>query len=276
MSAHERREWLDERTEVLRISSDREELAVAAEELAAADDPDALERLGEFLSDRAFLERLDDLSTPGQKILHLSNVLRPFIERPSPEVAALCLRLGDNDAFRAEDERMAFLLAALANVRPMNAATVEFFRSANDEGYFASNSPLLVANGSPLALKLFVSMMSDRDVDWERRIDCLHWSIVPQRTRGSTLEVAADLLAMDLEEAVAHGVLESVFDFHWQWFGSRPPEPPAWRSADTAVLARLAELGESIHRHDLPASLQESIEGTVEIARALLSRRQSG
>ena len=48
MSENERREWLAERTEVLRTSKDPDELEVAAEELAASDDPDALQQLGGF------------------------------------------------------------------------------------------------------------------------------------------------------------------------------------------------------------------------------------
>ena len=100
-------------------------------------------------------------------------------------------------------------------------------------------------------------------------------SIVPNRTRLPTLETVAGLLAGDLEEPVAQGAIESVFDFCWQWFGSRPPEPPAWRTAANATLRFLIELGESQRKAKLPAALLEAIDGTIGVARALLAWRDA-
>ena len=273
MSNDEHREWLEENTEVLRSSNDPSELEAAAVQLAASDDPDAIQRLGGFLSQSEFLGRLDELSVSGRNVVHLSNVLKPFIEQPSPETAAVCLKLAEDEVFQSDDDRTPFLLEALARVTPMQADTVKFFRRTSDESYFAANAPLLVANGSPAALTLFVSMMADREIEQERRVDCLHISVVMYRTRLSTLQAAADLLTRDLEQPVEQGVIESVFDFHWQWFGSRPPEPPAWRTADDAALRFLAELGEANRRPDLPPSLLQAIDGTIGIARALLQWR---
>jgi hypothetical protein len=156
----------------------------------------------------------------------------------------------------------------------MTMPTAEFFRRSSDEGYFAFNAPLLAANGSPRALELFESMMSDHDIPWERRVDCLHAAIVPHRTRLIILETAADLLAKNLEEPVIAGVIESVFAFNWRWFGTHPPEPPAWRSAADVVLKFLIELGaQAKRRPDLPAPLRQSIDATVDVADALLARR---
>jgi hypothetical protein len=274
VSNEERRAWIEQITEVLQTAGDPADLEPAAAQLAASDDPQALDRLGAFLSSGEFLARLDDLSEPAQKLLHLRHVFSPLIEHPSPEVAGLCEKLAENEAFRSEDDRTPLLLDALAKVTPMSDAAVELFRTTNDEGYASANALRLVANGSPPALSLFVSMMSDRDVDVDRRVDLLHQAIVPYRTRLSTLQMVAELLARDLEEPVAQGAIESVFDFHWQWFGSRPPEPPAWRAADAATLQFLIELGEANRRANLPATLLQAIEGTVGVARALLARRK--
>ena len=269
-----RSEWIEERTSVLETSTEPAELEFAATELAQSDDPDALRQLGEFLSRRDFLARLDDLSEPGQKTMHLQTVMRPLIERPSPEVADLCLKLAEDPAFLEDDDRKTFLLQALARVTPMSAPAAEFFKSTNDEGYFASNAPLLASNSSPLALELFASMMSDREVPWERRVDLLHMSIVPNRTRLPILQMVAKLLAEDLEEPVAVGAIESVFDFHWQWFGSHPPSPPAWRSAGDDVLRFVSNLGaQASRRPNLTEPLQQSVDATVDLAHALLQRR---
>jgi hypothetical protein len=274
MANESRQEWIEQRVSVLGASTDPAELETAATQLAAADDPDALQRLREFLSRRDFLARLDDHSEPGQKTMHLHTVMAPLIERPSPEVADLCLKLSEDPAFLEDDDRQTFLLDALARVTPMTAPTVEFFQRTNDEGYFAMNAPRLAANGSPLALELFASMMSDREVPWERRVDLLHMSIVPYRTRLAMLELSGKLLGEDLEQPVATGVIESVFDYNWQWFGSHPPPPPAWRSAADAVLRYLIDLGARAKRRPhLAEPLQQSVDATVELARALLKRR---
>jgi len=274
MANNGRREWIEQHAAVLASSDDRAELEVAAVQLAAADDPEALDRLGDFLSKAEFLRRLDDVSEPGEKTLHLRSVLAPLIERPSPEVAQLCLRLANDPVFLEDDDRQSFLLQALARVTPMSESAADLFRRTNEEGYFAFNARLLAANASTLALELFASMMEDKEVPSERRVDCLHMSIVPQRTRLPVLQLTMELLAKHLEEPVDRAVIESVFHFEWQWFGTHPPEPPAWRSAPNDVLRFLMELGAQAERRpNLPASLQTSINTTVGIARALLARR---
>jgi hypothetical protein len=242
--------WIHERVTVLENSTSPDELELAATELATADDPEALDALETFLRQSEFLRRLDDLTNPGEKTLHLSGVMEPLIERPSPEVVDLCLRLANDPIFLADDDRKSFLLQALAGVSPMNAETVKLFQRTNDEGYFAFNAPLLVSNGSPPALELFETMMLDQEVPEERRADCLHSSITLNRTRLPISEMIMRLLSKDLEESVMIAATESVFDFQWRWFGTHPPQPPAWRSASDDVLRFVIRLGTGSYQHN--------------------------
>ena len=78
-----------------------------------------------------------------------------------------------------EHDRKSLVLETLANVVPMSTETGEAFRRANDEGYFAFNALLLAHNGSPVALELFRSMMADKAVDSEARVELLHQAICP-------------------------------------------------------------------------------------------------
>jgi hypothetical protein len=267
-------DWIHERVAVLESSTNSDELTLAAMELAASDHPEALDALETFLRQSEFLGQLDDLTDPGQKTLHLSGVMEPLIERPSPEVARLCLNLANDPSFLADGDRTSFLLQALAGVSPMNAETIVLFQRTNDEGYFAFNAPLLVANGSPRALELFETMMLDHEVPEERRADCLHSSVALNRTRLPVLEMIMRLLSKDLEESVMIAATESVFDFKWRWFGTHPPQPPAWRTAPNDVLRFLINMSTQVKRRpNLPTELQEAINTTVETARALLARR---
>ncbi len=256
---------------VLGTSVDREELERAAGALAASPDPQDLARLEALLRDSDFLARLDDLGSPQQKTRHLRAVMARLGENPSPEVAALCLALFRDPVFTADDDRKEFLLQALAVVNPMSEATAVRFRETNAEGWFAFNAPLLAKNGSSRALALFEEMMLDPSVPLERRVDCLHSSLVPRRTQPSVLAAAGRLLADTQEPGLANGVIESLFRYEpKQWFGtSPPPPPPPWDSAPPAVRDALVALGDAaLARPDLDADLARAVRAELQRIRA--------
>jgi hypothetical protein len=268
-------ENLEELTKVLEYASDRSELEAAAVALATSDNPAALDRLGDFLRRREFLAKLDDLEDPHTKMLHLNGVMKPLEKRPSSEAAGLCLALGHDPNFLEDSDRMDFLLLAIAAAKPMDEAAVGFFRETNEQGYFAFNAPLLAKNGSPRALALFEEMMQDGNVPAARRVDCLHSSVLPIRTSLPVLQSCERLMARDLEEEVAIGLIESIFDFQGKkWFGPHPPIPPGWRTASPEVLQLVLRLAQSARaRSDLPPSLQVAIDETVQNIHGLLARR---
>jgi hypothetical protein len=273
MTNNTRRQWIQERVAVLETSTSPEELELAATDLAFSDDPEALDVLGKFLRQSAFLDRLDEADDPAGDTAHLSRVMLPLIERPSPEVALLCLRLVDEPIY-LEHDRKSFVLEAVANVAPMIAETVEAFRRANEEGYFGVDALLLADNGSPAALELFRSMMAGKEVDSESRVELLHKSIMPRRNRLPILQMVAGLMADGLEEPVAIAAIESVFDYQTAWFRIHGPTPPGWRTASDETLRFLIDLGaQAKRRPNLTSQLAEAIDNTVEIARALLARR---
>jgi hypothetical protein len=273
MTNNTRRQWIQERVAVLETSTSPEELELAATDLAFSDDPEALDVLGKFLRQSAFLDRLDEADDPAGDTAHLSRVMLPLIERPSPEVALLCLRLVDEPIY-LEHDRKSFVLEAVANVAPMIAETVEAFRRANEEGYFGVDALLLADNGSPAALELFRFMMAEKEVDSESRVELLHKSIMPRRNRLPILQMVAGLMADGLEEPVTIAAIESVFDYQTAWFRIHGPTPPGWRTASDETLRFLIDLGaQAKRRPNLPSQLAEAIDNTVEIARALLARR---
>ena len=275
MPNNTRQEWIEERTAVLAESTNLPDLELAATELAFSDDPEALKALAAYLGRAEFLDRLDPPESPDGKAVHLYRVLSPLIQRPSPEVVSLCLTLADEPVY-LENDRKSFLLEALAVVTPMKTETAEAFRRANEEGYFAFDALLLAANGSPVALDLFASMMSDKDEDIEARIELLHKGIVPYRNRFATLQMVAALMAADLEEPVTLAAIESVFDYRKEWFTMHGPMPPGWRTASGGVLQLVIDLGvQAKKRPDLPEPLSAAIDETTDIVRALLAARSA-
>ena len=235
----------------------------------------SLAKLGTFLRRGEFLARLDDLADPRQKTRHLRAALSVLVDRPGPASARLCLGLAQDPVFLSDDDRKPLLLEPLARTRPMSQATAALFSKTNGEGYFAFNAPLLVANGSQRALGLFEVMMADKAAAVERRVDSLHVSLVPNRTRRAVLMMARSLLRRDLEEPVATAAIESVFGFDGRWFGTHPPSHPAWRNARASALHAVLDLAaQARQRPGLRGDLRQAIDATAATARALLARRR--
>jgi hypothetical protein len=256
-------------------SEDRAQVLLSALALARSDDPAALDALGDLLSRADVLARLDDLDQPQAKMSNLGRVMALLAEKPSPETAALCLRLAQAEALIADDDRQRFLLEGLAAFRPVSEDAAGYFRWTNPQGYFSINARLLAENGSPVALAVFEEMIRDTSVPAERRIDALHSSVMTHRTTPAVLQMVDRLLAAALEPSVRIGVIESVFD--WQgkaWFGPHALLPPPFRCASGEVLKSLLTLGEKILKAGgFEARLEDVIKEDLRIILALLSRR---
>jgi hypothetical protein len=259
--------------QVLRTSSDPEALERAASALARSKDDRDLELLARLLRDDSFLKRLDKPGNP--KAYHLGRVMAVLAEHPTERTAHLCLMLADDSIFLAEDARQIYLLETLAAVKPMSEPAAAVFRRTNEEGYFASNASLLAANGGPRALGLFESMMLQRNVPVERRIDCLHAAVVPRRTELPILRTCGRILSHTTERALAAGVIESVFEYKPEWFGLavNSPTPPAWQSARPETLRFAFTLADqALGRREIDPKLRKKVAKTKEdIAQLLLA-----
>jgi hypothetical protein len=267
-------QWIQERTAILASSANSPELSRAAMELAASDDPAALDALALFLHDPAFLARLDDLGDPGRKTQNLGQVLMALQQRPCPEIVPLCLGLVNAPDFLSDPDRKIFLLEALAAVAPMNAETAKVFRAANEEGYYAANGRMLAANSSPLALALLLEMMLDARVEANTRIGILHMSLIPVRNRIPVLEFVGRLASGNPEPEIANSAIESIYDFQVHWRKGHPPPPPPWRTSSNETLQCLIDLAAHLKGQvSLPESIHAAMDRTTGIASALLARR---
>lgn len=262
---------------VLDESGDRVEILEASYALAASADPAALGHLGDRLTQSAFLARLDALDDSHTKTRFLQQVLMAVRDSEGAGREALCLRLARSESFTSDNDRLIFVLLVLAAVTPMSEDTVALFRRTNQEGYFAINSPLLTANGSPQALGLFAEMMADGTVDLERRIDCIRTSVLPHRTDSALLGTLGGMLRGDLEEEIALALFDTLFDFRSkEWYGPAigAPEPPDWWSGSDDVLRYLLGLADLALQKSLSETLRERVKKTSKIINVILETRE--
>ena len=268
---------IDRHLAVLESSQDRGEVQASAFALASSGNPAALVVLWRFLPEGEFLARLDDLSDPQMKISGMRRVLKAMEDSPSEVTGRICESLAWDADFLSDPDRKMFLLPALAAVRPMSGPAEAVFRSANGEGYFNFNGPLLVSNGSPRALALFEDMVADASVRPADRVDMLHHAVLAHRTEGPVVAACLRLLARGLEPEVEAGVAETLYDYQEKrWFGPArgAPVPPPWNLAETTVLQSLLDAAKGLRGPGrLTDNLQDAIEGSALEIREIVAAR---
>jgi hypothetical protein len=264
--------------EVLEFSTDHLELEHAAVALARSQNPQDLKRLRHFLGQSEFLARLDDTNDVDIKTYHLRKVMTALEQHPVPEVADLCVSLSTDPDYLQDEDRRLFLLTTAAAVKPMTEETMTFFRDANTLGYFAINARLLAANGSPIAIQLFESMIKDVAVDLDRRVDCLHSALFPHRTHFPLLQMADRLISADLEPKVRIAIIESILDDQSkEWFGPvrNPPHAPQWKDAADDVLQSVIDFADRVSNDSsIPSALRAAINDTVYNIHSVLEGRK--
>lgn len=270
-------EQIEQHARVLAAEADRETLAGSAMALASAGQAEAAEALGRFLTTADFWGRLDDPHDPDLKLTNLASVLGAMAKHPTHVNEPLALALLADESFLADLDRVAFVLPMLAATRPMSQTAAALFRKTNQEGYRNSNGPLLMANGSPQALAIFVEMVADRKVPEEDRIDMILWSVPAHRGTPGVLDALAPLWEQQLEPEVEKTLLETLFDYQGDdWYGVArfPPVPPPWSEVDTNVLGQFLDLGYRLTQtRTQPDALKATIESTLDEIRKEVAAR---
>lgn len=264
--------------EVLKGSRDSGMLAAAASALAESEDPQGVLALADFLGRAEFLNRLDDTANNASYMRNLTVVFRALAEHPTETTARLCELVYAEDAFREKPGRLNLLLAALAAVRPVTANAADIFRTTSQQDFAEVNGPLLLQNGSQMALRVFEEIITFDWVEAYVKVDILHRAVLPMRTRLPVIEMCERILLEELDGEVRTGVLETLFDERSRlWFGPAigAPMAPVWESAGTEALEYLLKIAERA----LAAGVEEPLRGAVEATRQeiegiVLSRRE--
>lgn len=269
---------VERRIAVLGASNDVGVLTAASVELARTGERTATLALARALRNEVFLRQLDPApeggSTPVQNIGLVFGALR---ENPSEWSGRLCELIYGEPGFRAQMARVNLLLGALAAVEPVSESGAGVFRTAIGEGFAEVVAPLLLRNGSPLALTVFEEMLRGTAVNDEVKIDILHRAVLPRRSDRSILECVARLVRTGLSDAVREAAVETVFDYQSRrWFGPamHPPLPPAWEEAETRALEFLVAFSRATSTLPLAPGLLAAVAATQSEAEAILAGRR--
>src|SRR5262249_46928363 len=146
-----------------------EEVRSVATALAGSDLEAEQNELFSWLKSRAFLESLDsgsDYEGPPRK-LRLWAVLQRLKENGSPGARRILLELTQDAAFTQNRSRAEILIAASDRLRPAPTELVKFWDDhwQTADGYSNLTVEAVIENGSPAALHLLETKMSDPRFD---------------------------------------------------------------------------------------------------------------
>jgi hypothetical protein len=263
--AHLSQDEIERHIAILQHSGNRGELASSAIALAASEDSTALLSLAGELSRKEFLNRLDDTAAPERDTSNLVNVFNALADHPVAASAQLCITVYAQTDFWTIPARINFLLQALAAVRPTSPEAADVFRASSEEGFAQVNGPLLIANESPLALKVFEELIAGDWVESYVKVDMLHRSVLPSRTHLPVLQACATLYEHELPDDVRDGLIETLFDYQSRlWFGPvrQPPIPPTWESASEDALDFVLPFVDRVLQGLMNEALRPAVEST--------------
>jgi hypothetical protein len=271
------REEITRYVETLDQSQDSNRLAESATALAGSGDREAVIALGRRLRRGEFLSRLDNTADPNLDISNLTLVFRTLATHPADVTGEICVSIYAEPEFREIPARINLLLGALAAVRPVTVQAADVFRATSAEGFAEVNAPLLLENGSPLALQAFEEIITGDWVESYVKVDMLHRAVLPRRARLPVLETCDRLLEHELPAEVKEGLIETLFDYESRlWFGPAmyPPEPPAWDSASTEALEFLLALAARILLAMPEGRLRAPVQSARKELEGILQRRR--
>jgi hypothetical protein len=216
---------------VLELSGDSQALMKTAVEFAKSRFPTDHDTLLDYLSREEFLDRLDSeddyLGPPTQ--LRLARVIKFLMDNPSPDAQQVLVSLTQKSAFVSYEPRQDLLIRALVSVRPAPMEAVQFWNqhSQPDATFLHVTIAALCDNGTRNVLALLVQKMADPELEDEGKIAWMRDPILRHRNDPPMLEACSTMLANSLPEDLRPSLVESLFDYHPEWYLScNPPKAP--------------------------------------------------
>jgi hypothetical protein len=268
---------LQDSIRILQQSGNPEELAKAAESLAASSNENDLMSMERFFRDGNFLRRLDPPAGHGIEVDRFRQVLLVLGRNPHPYATRVLQIIGGDSHINSETDRVDVLLEAAAALRPLPPERAPLFRSFGRK-YFLLNMKLLVDNGSSTAVEEMEQELLGKpaDVEDESVVNVMHRAFVPHRTDEPLIRVSQDLVARDISSTIRTGLFESFFDYeprHWYGPVRVPPEPAKFDTASTAALQELLKLAGTAEHAAIRAELKEKVNDEVTNIHAALVQR---
>ena len=226
------------------LTSDLEPKALlrAAVLIAASDDHDAHEALGQQLRSAAFLARLDtaeDYQRRPRRRLRVRRVLLELTRRSDDSLLGMLTSLTSDATFLASRARTSLLIEACAAIRgadgDMPAELIQFLgeHCQHNDGYSQVTARALVDNGSEAALTLFAAKLCDPSHVDGSKIGWMRNLMLEHRNELAALRMAHGVLREGLAEELRVAMVEVLFDHRpLEWYapyrcGTPPDSLPA-------------------------------------------------
>lgn len=258
--------------EVLRTSSDAGKLTKAAQELAISKDAPSLESLRASLETPRFLDTIDPPAKPPASRLAMNvwKVLRSLTGNKAPDARRVIEALTQAPPFQKHIARVDLLLEATQELRPPGERVVGYWKSYAGHGDLHAPvlQRILLANGSPEALALFLAMMSNEGFPPERRVSWIRAGVPRYRNEERYLAMATTLVDDKVvSPVVRRGAVEAVFDWDDEWGPTHGPNvyTPAPRGLmNKAARERVREVAKAARsRLEVPVGLDAKITGVL-------------
>ena len=217
---------------ILNQGRDKHALMIVAMRIARSQSINDLKVLEAKLTEKDFLERLDDAEDYQGTYagLRLAGVLGILMDNHYQYAGNIVVRLIDNAVFQAHLLRIQLLAHVLVHMRPAPTEVIGYWRKLSQPG-----SPLtydvvetLCNNQSDSAMLLLESLFADPEQDDRSKLAWMRQLILPRRNDLAILQTAERLLKKSLPNKLRFALVEVLFDYlPAQWYiGINPPKPP--------------------------------------------------
>lgn len=250
----------------LKTSQDAREVKLAAAEVAGSKVPADLDALHGFLTDPAFLLRLDDAEAYKGTFsrLRLGAVLQALMDNRIAASDNVLIRLTRSDVFLAEVLRMQLLIRALVPIRPSPPPAIAFWDSMSQP-----QSPIafdvveaLVANQSPPAMDLLEKKFTNAREQPAEKITWMRQILLPKRNDEPLLGVWEKLVKAGQPTGAEVELVEALFDYDPKtWYRDcEPPVPPKKILATPAAKEHIRRIAEhALANMKLPPELEAKV-----------------
>lgn len=255
----------------LESSTDGAELGRALQSLAGGTTQDEHTQLVRFLSDPAFLTKLDNPATP-PRTRHHANFWRPIrtlMESQAPIATGTISSLCGSAAILTDPTRVDLLIDASENVRPATPTVVAMWDRFAKPGnqHLTLIAKVCPANGSEPAMEFFGRLYADTTIPATERRSYMRDFLLPYRTGDAHIRFAdttARRQTLPIDQRV--DVVEAMFDYRpTEWY--RPhslKNKPKW--VTTTMPGRVQLRALAAYAKDTlspPAQLRASIDATL-------------
>jgi hypothetical protein len=265
---------MENHLQTLRASSDPKALKTAAEHLAASSQPEDHAALKPFLTDLAFLGRLNspkDYDRLRPKHLRLWWILDVLSRNTTPSAHRVLIELTTAPAYN--NDRMPstadLLIQACARIRPAPPEVVTYWdrHCRPDDGYAPLTIEALLENSSPPALALLEKKMAEPGHEDKTKVAWMRKSILPRRNDLAVLQSCHRMLTGTLPPSLRPALVETLFDYRPdEWYTARSPVAQPPRHLMTAPARdELRKIGEfALNKMRLKEELRKKVEKALE------------